>query len=174
MEYIEVLVPEGYDKWVQLYDPMQDRWIITVHIHLGQVQDGRVGGVIVYHDGRPALEDIKRYVIEWHNQQINKEILSGHRWREMLVWLSPENQQNYKASFDLAMQFGGQGGTLPLVYKFGSELKPVYHQFNDLEELKEFYLSTVVYVKDTLAKGWKRKDDIDWTPYEQALQAYTT
>lgn len=121
---------------------------------------------------QPTLEDIKHIILEWHNEEINKEILSGHRWRDMLVWLSPENQQNYKASFDLAMLFGGQGGTLPLVYKFGSELKPVYHQFNDLEELKEFYLSTVDYVKDTLAKGWKRKDDIDWTPYEQALQAY--
>lgn len=169
MEYHKINIPEERAlslPLLEVYNAVKGQWRLRWR---GLPQGEWVECIT---DCKPTLGCIKRYILEWHNQQINKEILSGHRWRGMLVWLSAENQQNYKASFDLAMQFGGQGGTLPLVYKFGEELEPVYHQFNDLEELKEFYLSTVVYVKDVLANGWERKDDIDWTPYEQALQDY--
>lgn len=121
---------------------------------------------------RPSLEDIKRIILEWHNEQINEEIRSGHKWREMPVWLSSENQQNYKASYDLVQQFGGQMGTLPLTYKFGTELEPVYHEFSSVDELSDFYLSTVAYVKNVLAEGWRRKDAIDWSQYEEILKQH--
>lgn len=171
MHYETIQVERGGYSLLTPYNQIRDEWVLIYVIEPFD-ELGYAKAIRMVLQGKPKLEDIKRVIIEWHNGQINMEILSGHKWRDMAVWLSAENQQNYKASFDLAMQFGGQGGTLPLVYKFGSELEPVYHQFNDLDELKDFYLSTVVYVKDTLANGWKRKDDIDWTPYEQALQAY--
>lgn len=170
MDYIKVLVPEGYDRWIQLYDPIEDVWVITIYI--GQAQQGVADAVIVYHKGKPSLEDIKSYVFKWINKQIDQEILSGHKWRGMAVWLSSENQQNYKASYDLAQQFAGQRGSLPLTYKFGTQTEPIYHQFETLEELTDFYLSTVLYVKSVLATGWERKDTIDWTPYEHALKQY--
>jgi hypothetical protein len=40
----------------------------------------------------------------------------------MPVWLSTENQFNYKAAFDLATQTGGK--SLPVTFKFGSTNNP--------------------------------------------------
>lgn len=164
MEY-NVFRADGL-RLIEQFNKYTDSWILRWK-GLGE---GEVVETIV--SPRPTLEHIKEVVLGWHNKQIDETILSGHKWREMSVWLSSENQQNYKASFDLAMQFGGQGGTLPLVYKFGTEAEPVYHRFETLEELSEFYLSTVSYVKDVLVAGWERKDAIDWSVYEEALKAY--
>lgn len=151
-------------------DPKNDVWLIRWHID--EPQDGWVKVESCQVVGKPTLERIKAAVISWRNAEIDRAILSGHRWRGMPVWLSPENQQNYKATFDLAMQFAGDVGALPVTFKFGTELDPVYHKFTTLEELQDFYLSTVQYVKHVLAEGWERKDNINWTFYEQALQAY--
>ena len=40
----------------------------------------------------------------------------------MPVWLSSENQFNYKAAYDLAVQTGG--ATLPVTFKFGTDEVP--------------------------------------------------
>ena len=48
------------------------------------------------------------------------------------VWLSTENQYNYKAAYDLAVQTGGE--TLPVTFKFGSDEQPEYHTFEKLDE----------------------------------------
>ena len=46
-------------------------------------------------------------VYDWYNKQTDEKILSGFVWKGMKVWLSAENQFNYKAAFDLAMQTAG-------------------------------------------------------------------
>lgn len=151
---------------VELYNKMSDSWLVRWQ----GINEGDVVETIIA--PFPSLEDIKRIILEWHNEQINEEIRSGHKWREMPVWLSSENQQNYKASYDLVQQLGGQMGTLPLTYKFGTELEPVYHEFSSVDELSDFYLSTVAYVKNVLAEGWRRKDAIDWSQYEEILKQH--
>lgn len=158
------------DPLILPIDPVRQLWLVRFRV--AEPKDGYVQVESIKMTGKPTLEDIKAAVIAWHNAQIDRAILSGHRWRDMPVWLSAENQQNYKATFDLAMQFAGQGGTLPVTFKFGTEIAPVYHKFEALQELQEFYLSTVQYVKEVLSEGWARKDNIDWTVYQQALQAY--
>ena len=35
--------------------------------------------------------------------------------------------------------------------------------------LSQFYLGIVSYIKQTISEGWARKDSIDWSAYEQAL-----
>ena len=92
---------------------------------------------------------------------------SGFVWRDIPVWLSIENQFNYKAAYDLAVQTNGQ--LLP-TFKFGTTESPVYHKFESLEDLRDFYISAISYVTDTLATGWKTKDKIDWTVYEDLLK----
>ncbi len=159
-------VEGGEPPLLELFNRYSDTWLLRWK----GLEDDTIVEAFVY--PKPTMERIKEVILGWHNQQINEAILSGHKWREMPVWLSSENQQNYKASFDLAMQFSGQGGTLPLVYKFGTEMEPIYHRFETLEELRDFYLSTVSYVKEVLATGWERKDSIDWSVYEEALKAY--
>ena len=72
-------------------------------------------------------------------------------------------QFNYKAAYDLAVQTAGK--TLPVVFKLGTDEKPVYKQFTTLNELSNFYNQAMTYIQNTLAKGWRTKDSIDFTKY---------
>jgi hypothetical protein len=116
---------------------------------------------------KPTIEEVKDIILGWKNEMIDEQILSGFKWNDIPVWLSAENQFNYKAAYDLAVQTGGMN--LPIVFKFGTTEAPKYHTFSTLEELSSFYLSAMIYINDTLAAGWAEKDAIDWTPYAEAL-----
>lgn len=148
------------------YNPIKKQWLLRWN------KDESLSIEAILEGGKPSLETIKECILAWHNSDIDKEILYGLRWNDMPIWLSQENQTNYKATFDLAMQFQGQAGTLPVTFKFGSDTEPIYHQFSSLEELTNFYLSVIAYIKNTLNNGWIRKDNINWKLYEDAIQAY--
>lgn len=50
----------------------------------------------------PQIDEIKETITNWQNRQTDAAILQGFRWNDMKVWLSMENQFNYKSVFDLA------------------------------------------------------------------------
>lgn len=68
--------------------------------------EGQETGVYWYEEERllhiPQLDEIKVMITEWQNLQMDGEILTGCRWNGMQIWLSMENQFNYKSAFDLA------------------------------------------------------------------------
>ena len=111
-----------------------------------------------------TLHQLKEFILDELNRRIDEKIISGFKWNEMPIWLSSENQFNYKAAYDLAVQT--DGANLPVTFKFGTTDEPVYHTFSTVEELNGFYLSAMRYINDTLAEGWKEKDAIDWSEYE--------
>lgn len=117
---------------------------------------------------KPRLQDVKTAILQAINQDTDNKILSGFIWNGMSVWLSSENQFNYKAAYDLTLQSGGQ--TLPVLFKFGTTDNPIYYTFNTIEELSDFYISAMKYISDTLAEGWAMKDSIDWSLYEAELK----
>lgn len=116
---------------------------------------------------KPSLSQIKEFILTEINKRTDRLILSGFVWKGVPVWLSMENQLNYKTAYDLAVQTNGQ--VLP-TFKFGTTESPVYYKFESLEDLKDFYISAMSYVTDTLAAGWQEKDKIDWTVYEDLLK----
>lgn len=116
---------------------------------------------------KPTIDEIQEAVLAWANTQIDAKILSGFKWREHNVWLSTENQFNYKAAYDLAVQTNG--ASLPVVFKFGTTKEPTYFQFDNLEDLSSFYFSAMSFINTTLAEGWREKDAIDWSLWEQYL-----
>ncbi len=116
----------------------------------------------------PTLQQVKEMILSYYNSKIDEKILSGMEWNGMKIWLSSENQFNYKAAYDIAVQTNG--GNLPVIFKFGETDKPQYHMFNTLDELSDFYLKTVKYVQTTLFNGWTEKDTIDWSVYEEKLK----
>lgn len=120
---------------------------------------------------RPTLQEIKDIVLAWMNGQIEAQILGGFVWNDMQIWLSSENQFNYKAAYDLAVQTGG--ASLPVVFKLGTNDAPVYHTFTSVDEFRAFYMAAINHISTTLNEGWARKDAIDWTPYEEALLTTT-
>lgn len=112
---------------------------------------------------KPSLEQIKTFIINAINKRTDEKIISGFEWNDMPVWLSTENQFNYKAAYDLAVQTGG--ANLPTVFKFGDNDNPQYHKFETVEELTDFYMKAMTYINEQLAIGWTKKDTIDWEQY---------
>lgn len=112
---------------------------------------------------KPSFSEIKDLITKWFNQSIDNKILSGFTWNNYPVWLSTENQFNYKAAYDLAIQ--NDGATLPVTFKFGSDDEPVYHEFTTLDDIKDFYIKSVMFVQGVLKQGWTEKDNFDFTPY---------
>ena len=108
--------------------------------------------------------DVKEFILDYYNQKIDEKILSGMMWNGMKVWLSSENQFNYKAAYDLAVQTNG--ANLPVVFKFGETHEPQYYKFTNMEEFSDFYMKTMAYIQKTLAEGWEFKDSINWEVYE--------
>lgn len=112
---------------------------------------------------KPSLQEIKNAILLSYNQDIDSKILSGFTWNGMQIWLSSENQFNYKTAYDLAVQTNGS--SLPVTFKFGSTENPQYYTFRTLEDLSDFYIKATNYVITTLDKGWKAKDSINWELY---------
>lgn len=121
--------------------------------------------VEVFHE-KVTEESVRSRLAKYYDSITDWKILSGFEWRGMKVWLSMENQFNYKAAYDLAVQTNG--ASLPVTFKFGDS-SPVYHTFNTLEEISDFYTSALSYVNNTLADGWAKKDSLDWSEYERLL-----
>ena len=130
-------------------------------------EDGKDVGVgtwkCEYFDKKMEIDDIKDFILKYYNDKIDEKILSGMVWKDMRVWLSSENQFNYKAAYDLAVQTNGKN--LPVIFKFGDTNTPIYYQFNTIEELSDFYLSSMMFIQTTLNEGWKIKDAINWDLY---------
>lgn len=121
--------------------------------------------VDVFHE-KVTEESVRSKLAKYYDSITDWKILSGFEWRGMKVWLSMENQFNYKAAYDLAVQTNG--ASLPVTFKFGDTM-PVYHTFETLDELSDFYTSAMSYVNKTLAEGWAKKDSLDWSEYERLL-----
>ena len=105
---------------IECVNPRKDKWRVRWDI---EEQDGMATYEEAEFDRRPTLDEIKAAVLASYNTRIDEAIRSGFRWEETPVWLSAENQFNYKAAFDLAVQT--DGANLPVVFKLGTDEKPV-------------------------------------------------
>lgn len=136
------------------------------------VENGEIVGQSYYEEqmvGKPSVEKIKEIVLNGMNALIDEQILGGFEWNGMKVWLSSENQFNYKAAYDLAVQTDGEN--LPVVFKFGIDKEPVYYTLSTVDELKSFYVSAMSHINTCLSEGWKKKDGVDWSAYEAIFNA---
>lgn len=123
-------------------------------------------------NGNLSFQIVKDAILDDINKQTDEKILSGFVWTPegsdpISVWLSGENQRNFSEAQRMAEKYGEM--VLPLTFKLcetdGEE--PVYHTFETVEELDDFYVKAFAYVNQCLAEGWQRKDAVDWTPYEE-------
>ena len=151
----------GAYRWMECVSPARNRWRIRWDVQ--EREDGSASYMEEGFVGRPHMDTIKSVITDWCNEQIDREILSGFLYEGMPVWLSSENQFNYKAAYDLAVQTGG--ATLPVTFKFGTDEVPQYREFVTLEELTDFYTKAMKHVQDTLSDGWRKKDAFDPEKY---------
>lgn len=148
---------------LECVNPVRNKWRARWDVQPGE-QEGTTSYMEEEFTYKPTSEEIKTMVIEWYNQQINNEIMSGFTYNGVPVWLSQENQFNYKAAYDLAVQTDAT--TLPVTFKFGTDSEPVYYEFKTLDKLTEFYTKAMVFVQRTLDAGWKKKDAFDLSMYQ--------
>lgn len=137
------------------------------------------------------MDIIKNAIIDDINNDTDGKILEGFSWNNILVYLSKENQFNFKAAYDLAVQTNG--ASLPVRFKLGqsevhnenigTEEEPiyakrggdaVYHTFETLEDITDFYTKAIAFINQTLNDGWVKKDSIDWSKYEELLKPSET
>ena len=114
-------------------------------------------------DHRPDADEIRSLVSEWYNSRTDERILSGFEYDGQPVWLSSENQFNYKAAYDLAVQTGGQN--LPVTFKFGTDDVPYYRTFETVAD-HGIDVKAMKHIQDALQEGWKKKDAVDLAFYE--------
>lgn len=149
-------------RMIECVNPKKGIWRIRWNVQKKSNSEDMVTFVEEDFDYRPTIGEIRTMITDWHNAQTAERIRSGFMWRGMPVWLSQENQLNYKAAYDLAVQT--DGATLPVMFKFGTE-QPVYHTFDNLADLTDFYTSAVRHVQDTLETGWREKNEVDYGMY---------
>lgn len=105
---------------------------------------------------KPTPTECVKHIKETINKVSEEKILSGFSWNGMPVWLSAENQFDYKIAHDLAVQSNGE--TLPVRFKFGTDEAPQYYTFESVEDIEDFFRSAIKYVSKVLNDGWEEKD----------------
>lgn len=132
----------------------------------GTDEDGNGYNFRKNYDHKPTKTELKEDITQLIDGITDSKILQGFRWNEVSVYLSTENQMNFKAAFDLNMQTGGL--MLPVKFKLGEDTEgnAVYHTFENMEDFTDFYTSAVSYINQCLNEGWAEKDSLDMSSYE--------
>lgn len=118
-----------------------------------------------YYDHKPTLAELKQDISELVNAETDAKILNGFVWNDKPVYLSTENQINFKAAYDIARDTAG--ASLPVKFKLGeaADGTAIYHTFKKLESLQDFVVKAMSFVVATLNEGWEKKD-IDYSIFE--------
>lgn len=132
----------------------------------GTDEDGNGYNFRKNYDHKPTKTELKEDITQLIDGITDSKILQGFRWNEVSVYLSTENQMNFKAAFDLNMQTGGL--MLPVKFKLGEDAEgnAVYHTFENMDDFTDFYTSAVSYINQCLTEGWAEKDSLDMSSYE--------
>ena len=149
-------------KLLERVSPVKDKWRIRWDVTPGG--DGNATWMEAELEHRPTVNKIRTLICGWINDRTEEKIRTGFEYGGYPVWLSMENQANYKAAHDLAVQTGGK--SLPVTFKLGTDEEPFYKKFETVEDLTDFYTKALRHVQECLEEGWRKKDAIDWSLYE--------
>lgn len=107
---------------------------------------------------KPTKEEVLAVIVSHVNEQTDLKILTGYEWNGKKVWLSSENQFNFKAAYDVAIQT--EGATLPIKFKLGEDEDglPVYHTFKSMNAFSDFYTNALAFIIGALNEGCAEKD----------------
>lgn len=147
---------------IECVSPRKNKWKIRWNIT--EKEDGTAEWTEQDFDHKPTEAEIVSTIVGYYNKQVDEKILSGYWWHDMPVWLSTENQLNYKASYDLAVQT--DGANLPVRVKFGTEEEPIYHDFTTLDEFEDFFKGAMYFIQQALMDGWEKKNSINISTYK--------
>lgn len=147
---------------LQCINPSLNKWMVLWN--KTEEEDGSFvykGGIL---ESTPTIDDIKNLINTEINSEVSEAITQGLVIDGQTVYLSLENQLNYKAAYDLAVQTSGKN--LPVTFKFGVDY---YKSFSTIEELEGFYMATRNHIDKAILSGWEKKKAIDYSQYEALL-----
>ena len=98
------------------------------------------------------------------NEDVTYVIENCFTWNGYSIHLNKENQMNYKAAFDLALSTNGE--SLPVTFRFYKNRKPELYTFDNVAELKDFYIKANAHINKCLMNGWTKKDSINESDYK--------
>lgn len=152
---------------IQFINPIYNRWLVSWRKDTTDTNDN-VTFVAEIFDHKPNINEIKDAIESYYNQIVQEKIRQEFKWKEYNIWLSLENQINYKSIYDLI-----ENKTLekPPIIKVYKELKDTYYQFESLQEFKDFYSAVNLFIKNTLESYWWIKDNIKYDEYEELLNS---
>ena len=161
----------GDSKLVECINPYTNKWIVLWDTKKEITERGEeiTSHMSEVFNHKPTIEEIKNTILSWYNSVIENSITSSYVWQDIPVWISKENQLNFKIHYDLEMQSNGE--SLPIIFKLGTMDNPVYYEFKSLDELSSFYTGAIRHIQTVLSKGWEWKDSIDWSIYEILLNS---
>lgn len=149
-------------KLIECVNPVKGKWRIRWDVQ--PEEDGTATYMEEEFGHKPTAEEIRQTIVGWYSRQTAAAILSGFEYEGSMVWLSLENQLNYRAAQAVAVQTGGE--TLPVTFKLGTDDEPVYKVFDSLDKLNDFCNQYVRYIQDVQATGWKKREALDLSLYE--------
>ena len=150
---------------LECVNPIKNKW--HVRFDFKEDEDGQVSYMEEEFKGKPSISEVKDVIVKYYNDLCDEEIRSGLMFEGNQVWLSTENQFNYKSAFDFAFQTVASGGDfIPVTVKLGTDEEPVYRTFEDIAELQAFITTCFAHIQGTLAKYWAIKDSTDFTKYQ--------
>lgn len=115
----------------------------------------------------PTSFELRNFILDTINSGVKSSILEytfEDGDRQLTAYLSTENQANYKAAYDLAVQTGG--ANLPYTLKCGTIYEPEYYTIHTVEAFTDFYVGMNQHITACVEAGWKLKDAIDWSQYD--------
>lgn len=115
-------------------------------------------------DGNSSTNLIVNEINKIIDEETAYNIINSCLWNGYNIYLSKENQMNYKNAFDLAMATDGEN--LPVTFKFKKGNASVYYTFDTVNELKDFYVAMSNHISNCLKAGWEEKDKFDRNDYK--------
>ena len=110
-------------------------------------------------DHKPKKEELTKLITDEINARTNRKIIEGLTWNGIPVWLSTENQLNFKSAYDMAVQTAG--ASLPVKFKLGEQDgNALFWTFTTIEEITSFYNAIVEHIHTCLERGWNAKEGV--------------
>ena len=150
-------------------------WFATINLNIEEVEDGYTcDSITAQLEHRPTIDDVRTIIKNHIDANTDEKILCGYEWtvrhgddagKTVKVWLSNENQNNFKAKHDAAITYPDKV-KFPVTYKISQDSETgnaIYEEFADIEELATFYLGGLDYIENVVNAGWRKKDAVgEW------------
>ena len=99
--------------------PLTDKQRVMVTVTM-TADDGEEITAAQAFDHKPEKEELTKLITDENNARTSRKIIEGGlTWNDIPVWLSTENQLNFKSVYDMAVQ--AAGASLPVEFKLGEQ-----------------------------------------------------